>query len=572
VVLSADERYLYAVNFYGRSLSRADLKTHEITELDLVTDPKYVNVWAGCLGLAPDGRKLVVTLGSDNRTVDENNDQVSIIDVADNRFKLVGEVALPDEPLGQTAQMAFSPDGRFAYVYTRARKSNVPVLYEIEVAPPGRISRRVRMPGADLRGVAVSGKQRRLFVSDFAGRKIRVFDLESLRPVVDISTAELGPSDLAVYDDRDLGVVVCEQNRTLFCFDTAGGSAVAAVKNLRKYVVDVEFSPDGSRLFVANSRQQPGIGLIDLDELLTRLVFASNRGGESFQVYTAWSDGSAPLRLTSNHATDLFPRWSPDGRRIALVSDRMGLPKVFVMDRDGANTVVLDQTDPVMLDDTGPTIDWSPDGHTIAFIGDERRAIRIVDIATGEIKTLLAGEAGRGYGCHIALSWRSADGSLLFISRSPELGTNQDVFQLDPTSGHVVQVTDNWGTPEYSRSVAASRDTKLVAIVRCDFNYPRKDGLCILRGDDAELAGIASVAAGQYTAVEWYPRGDRLVYSAREGEYAHLYAIDTDGKAPLQLTEGEHDDAFPDVCRILPGDRGDPQNRRNAAPELDGDK
>lgn len=35
-------------------------------------------------------------------------------------------------------------------------------------------------------------------------------------------------------------------------------------------------------------------------------------------------DGSAPKRLTKNAASDFVPVWSPDGKKIAFVSNRNG--------------------------------------------------------------------------------------------------------------------------------------------------------------------------------------------------------------------------------------------------------
>ena len=43
------------------------------------------------------------------------------------------------------------------------------------------------------------------------------------------------------------------------------------------------------------------------------------------------ADGSGATRLTSDPAVDFDPAWSPDGRRIAFVSDRDGNREIYVM-------------------------------------------------------------------------------------------------------------------------------------------------------------------------------------------------------------------------------------------------
>ena len=58
-----------------------------------------------------------------------------------------------------------------------------------------------------------------------------------------------------------------------------------------------------------------------------------------------------------------LPRWSPDGARLAFVSDQGGNLDLFVMDADGANVHQLTK---------GPERDtlpsWSPDGETIFYV------------------------------------------------------------------------------------------------------------------------------------------------------------------------------------------------------------
>jgi len=40
-------------------------------------------------------------------------------------------------------------------------------------------------------------------------------------------------------------------------------------------------------------------------------------------------------RLTNNQADDFQPAWSPDGSRLAFVSDREGNFEIYVMSADG---------------------------------------------------------------------------------------------------------------------------------------------------------------------------------------------------------------------------------------------
>ena len=53
------------------------------------------------------------------------------------------------------------------------------------------------------------------------------------------------------------------------------------------------------------------------------------------------ADGSAQTRLTDNPAFDRSPVWSPDGKRIAFVSDRDMNMEIYVMNADGSGQANL---------------------------------------------------------------------------------------------------------------------------------------------------------------------------------------------------------------------------------------
>ena len=61
-----------------------------------------------------------------------------------------------------------------------------------------------------------------------------------------------------------------------------------------------------------------------------RLAFVSNRDG-NFEVYVSAADGADPVNVTNHPCCDTFPVWSPDGKSLAFISDRGGRFEVYIL-------------------------------------------------------------------------------------------------------------------------------------------------------------------------------------------------------------------------------------------------
>ena len=138
------------------------------------------------------------------------------------------------------------------------------------------------------------------------------------------------------------------------------------------------WSPDGERIaFVSNRDGQVDLwvmsvegerhGLVRLTNDPAReedpqwspdgktIVFSAKRRDEHYMatgVYVVSSTGGPARRLTPVDSTDNFgARWSPDGKRLALLSDRSGYVHVWIINADGTEWRELD---------TGPHDSMSP--------------------------------------------------------------------------------------------------------------------------------------------------------------------------------------------------------------------
>jgi Tol biopolymer transport system component len=152
--------------------------------------------------------------------------------------------------------------------------------------------------------------------------------------------------------------------------------------------------------------------LFDLDPQLSpdgrRIALASERNGKSREIWIANVDGSGAVRLTDTSGKlQGTPRWSPDGRWIAYdVLDPSGDYSVYVLDAAGGA--------PRLLTARGSIPSWSRDGKWIYFRSDRsgQYAVWRIPAAGGTPVHLIDG-------AHAA--WESWDGSELFYGRGGAL-------------------------------------------------------------------------------------------------------------------------------------------------------
>ena len=77
------------------------------------------------------------------------------------------------------------------------------------------------------------------------------------------------------------------------------------------------------------------------------------------------ADGGAPRQITHDGEANQRPRWSPDSKRIAYISDRGGSSQIWLMDPDGGNAKQVTN-----LSTEADGVLFSPDGKNLVFTSD----------------------------------------------------------------------------------------------------------------------------------------------------------------------------------------------------------
>jgi dipeptidyl aminopeptidase/acylaminoacyl peptidase len=295
------------------------------------------------------------------------------------------------------------------------------------------------------------------------------------------------------------------------------GGEARRVTNLKNGVGTFDWSPDGTRL-VLTSRTGPSDLKPPSSDVrhYKQTSYKFNDTGwfddKRSHVWVVDAQTGAARQITSGEDwNDSDPRWSPDGTRIAFVSDRTG--KAFDESRNtdvwvvpaagGALTKISDHEE----EDASPR--WSPDGKTIAFVGRTR--------PSEHPKIYVAPSAGGAPSRNVApaldlipsnLAW-GEQGRALFFETGVRGETH--LFRVDARDGRVRQVTRG---ARAVRSVDFSDDGRRMVYAANDFEHP--DDLYAAGADGSNERRLTSLNARLWSRLRLAPV-ERMTYKGADG-------------------------------------------------------
>jgi imidazolonepropionase-like amidohydrolase/Tol biopolymer transport system component len=248
--------------------------------------------------------------------------------------------------------------------------------------------------------------------------------------------------------------------------------------------------------------------------------------GDLYTMPIEGSGSGTASRLTSGVAFDMQPRFSPDGKSIAFISDRDGLFNVWVAAADGGNARQVSREQRWWIN--SPT--WSPDGR---YIYARRHFVGERSLGAGEIWMFhVSGAEG------VQVTERpsiqkdagepalSPDGRTLYYSRDVSPGPNFDynrdpygviyaIYARDLATGRERAVANRPGgsiTPQVSpdgRRLAFIRRVRLKSVLHVK-DLATGEERPIFDGLDRDLQEAWSIH-GVYPQYAWTPDGNSLV-------------------------------------------------------------
>lgn len=239
----------------------------------------------------------------------------------------------------------------------------------------------------------------------------------------------------------------------------------------------------------------------------------------AYDIYV--SDGASNVTNLTNspEVNDGYASWSPDGSKIAFVSDRDsgdGTTNLFYMNANGTGVTPL----PPLSGDQGWTA-WSPDGSKIAFSTDNS-SISYVNLSTGDVVQDLA------VGWHP--NW-SPDGST--IAYINQVGDQTDIFKVPASGGSPTNLTNSSSAWEFAPNY--SPDGSKILFSSDESSGFETVDLYTMTSSGGSKTRVTS-ATGWESEPSWSPDGTKIVYTYNTnpmgGGNSVLYTANADGSSP----------------------------------------
>ena len=275
-----------------------------------------------------------------------------------------------------------------------------------------------------------------------------------------------------------------------------------------------------------------------------KIAFASNRDG-SWDIWTMNPDGSDPVNLTRDVASDFKPTWSPTGEQILFVSFREGGESLYLMDADGSNIRrVFDN-----WHSRSPAA-WAPDGKRIASVRDG-----VLYILTLDDKSVVP-VAETGFGSIGDPAWSPDGKEIAFTYLRPKRGyelrllnveTLKQTLLLGELEKYPVKFDPAW-SPNGEQIAFVLHKFRPILSHTDAFAWQDEETIYIINRDGRNLRQLVSEKGPDALHPTWSPDGKEIIYQQgihlpEVGDIRQFFKIDVNSRAKTQLThEGANRD------------------------------
>jgi dipeptidyl aminopeptidase/acylaminoacyl peptidase len=272
------------------------------------------------------------------------------------------------------------------------------------------------------------------------------------------------------------------------------------------------------------------------------------------EIWIADVESGKTYALTNAKKSSQSPAWSPDGARLAFVSDRTDKRQIYAIDPRGGEAEPL-----TTLEDGVGSFAWSPDGKSIAYtVTDAKSAelkdrdkkygefrvveqdyrmthLFVLDVATHATRQLTKGAFTVG-----SFKWSPDSTAIAFdhrVNSSPASSGSADISIVSVADAAIRKLITQDGPDS---SPVWSPDGTRIAFQTSMANpafYYVNSRIAVVPASGGTPAVLSGAFDEDPNLVAWLPNG--LFFAASERTFSHLYRLDVATKAIAKVTAAE---------------------------------
>jgi len=407
-------------------------------------------------------------------------------------------IALPEHPSPRRWDLSIRPDGgRFAYVEAAGGGPELSRLWTVDASGKQPIPLSDGM--TNVWSPSWSNDGRRIF---YASNRGGIMDL--WQQVMTVEGTPIG-DPIAVTSGLDLRSAAFSPDGTRLAYSVGGRMAGI----WRVPILADRPATWSDAMQVISERAY--IEFADVSPDGKQLAVSSDRRGNQ-DLFVLPASGGEMTPLTTDPAPDWNPRWSPDGTQIAFYAYRSGNRDIWVMPARGGPARQL-TSDPAI--DWYPT--WSPDdGREIAFVSQRGGETGIwVVAATGGEPRGVATTGGIGTG----VEW-SADGQWLAYLRQGKL------FRMPRKGGPSVPLPTGSHVPSALRVSHDGRSIYFSVVS----GPPEDQDLWRLSLADGKISRLTRLEGRRGTLAYYFAADARYLYVIWREDDSAIWTMDAGAK------------------------------------------
>jgi TolB protein len=255
----------------------------------------------------------------------------------------------------------------------------------------------------------------------------------------------------------------------------------------------------------------------------SKIAFLSERDGAT-DIFVVGANGAGEVRLTRTPEEESQPGWSSDGKRLWFTVFADGASRVYSIGLDGKDRKLFGTV-------PGRALRLSPDGRTILYWTGTWAAMKMfASNLDGSGATQLTDGSGVVWGAR----WSPDGREIAFADKDP--GGNLQIFAIHADGSGRRQVSRPEPADLREQMPAWSPDGAQLAVQAGTKNEPAHIWIVdVATGQGRKLAAHAEPYQDEVPA--WFPDGKRIAFQSDRTGRMEIWVMNADGSQPRQVTK-----------------------------------